>query len=410
MGEAMADTAAQRGATPTTPADEAGELGDRPLVINMPVDVRSLTLTVLAVVAGIVFLRYAAPVLIPIVVAMLISYVLTPLVNTMERVHIHRGIGAAAAVLLLVGPVGGGAYLLSGQAITIVDSIPEAAQRLRERIQAQERGAGEGTLEKVQRAAEEIDRAAEEAASAPIATPAGVQRVQVVQPAFRALDYVWSGGLGVIAVAGQLTLVLFLVYFILLAGDLYKRKLVKIAGPTLTQKKITVQILDEINLQIGHFIRVQVIVNLIVAVVTAAALWFLDIENYLFWGLMAGLFNSIPYIGPALVTAALGIVAFLQFDDVFRTLVVCGVVGTITGLEGMLVRPALLSRASQINPVAIFLSLLVWSWIWGLWGTILAVPMVMMITAASDRIDSLQPLGELLGGAEPKPDATAAST
>jgi predicted PurR-regulated permease PerM len=406
----MAEQAAPRGDTPTTPGDGTQEPGDPPLVINMPVDVRSLTLTILAVVAGVVFLRYAAPVLIPIVLAMLISYVLTPFVNSLERAHIHRGIGAAVAVLLLTGAVGGGAYLLSGQAITVIDSVPEAAQRLRERIQAQQRGPGEGTLEKVQRAAEEIDRAAEEAASAPVAAPAGVQRVQVVEPAFRALDYVWSGGRGLLAVASQLTLVIFLVYFILVAGDLYKRKLVKIAGPTLTQKKITVQILDEINLQIGHFIRVQVIVNLIVAVLSAAALWFLGIENYLLWGLLAGLFNSIPYIGPMLVTAALGVVAFLQFDDVVRTLIVCGVVGSITGLEGMLVRPLLLSRASQINPVAIFLSLLVWTWIWGLWGTILAVPMVMMMKAASDRIDSLQPLGELLGGAEPKPDADAATT
>jgi predicted PurR-regulated permease PerM len=403
----MPDTAHPRPQAATPPGNNAGEPGDQPLVINMPVDVRSITLTVLAVVAAVVFLRYAAPVLIPIVVAMLISYVLTPLVNSLERAHIHRGIGAAVAVLLLIGVLGSGGYLLSGQALTIIDSVPEAAQRLRERIQAQQRDPEPGTLERVQRAAEEIDKAAE-ATAAPTRAPAGVQRVQVVEPAFRALDYVWSGGRNVMAVVGQLTLVLFLVYFILVAGDLYKRKLVKIAGPTLTQKKITVQILDEINLQIGHFIRVQVIVNLIVAAVTAAALWYLGVENYVLWGLLAGVFNSIPYIGPLLVTGALGVVAFLQFDDVVRTLIVCAVVGAITGLEGMLVRPALLSRASQINPVAIFLSLLVWSWIWGFWGTILAVPMVMMMKAASDRIDSLQPLGELLGGAEPKPDADAA--
>jgi predicted PurR-regulated permease PerM len=402
----MADTASPPRTIPDTRASGTREPGDQPLVINMPVDVRSLTLTVLAVVATIVFLRYAAPVLIPIVLAMLISYILTPLVNTLERAHIHRGFGAAIAVLLLVGVVGGGGYLLSGQALTIVDSIPEAAQRLRQRIQAQQRGPEEGALERVQRAAEEIDKAAE-ATAAPTQAPAGVQRVRIVEPTFRALDYVWSGGRGVMAVAGQLTLVLFLVYFILVAGDLHKRKLVKIAGPTLTQKKITVQILDEINLQIGHFIRVQVIVNLVVAAVSAAALWFLGVENYLLWGLLAGLFNSIPYIGPLMVTGALGIVAFLQFDEVFRTLVVCGVVGSITGLEGMLVRPALLSRASQINPVAIFLSLLVWSWIWGFWGTILAVPMVMMMKATSDRVDSLQPLGELLGGTDTKPDADA---
>jgi len=340
-------------------------------------------------------------VLIPIVVAILISYVLSPMVNALERGRIPRVLGAAVSILLLVGALGATGYALSGQAITIIDNVPEAAQRLRDRILERQQSPDQGTLEKVQRAAEEIDLAAE--ATAPrVRATAGVQRVQIVEPAFRALDYVWSGGRGAVALIAQLVFVLFLVYFLLLSGDLYKRKLVKIAGPTLTQKKITVQILDEINVQIGHFIRVQVLANLLVAAATAAALWLLGVENYLFWGLLAGVFNSIPYLGPLLVSGGLGVVAFLQFDDVVQTLTVCAVVGAITGLEGMLLRPAMLSRASQINPVAIFLSLMVWSWIWGFWGTILAVPMIMMMKAACDRIDSLRPIGELLAGDEPK--------
>lgn len=367
----------------------------------MPADVRSVTLTLIAVFAVVLFLRYAAPLLIPIVVAILISYVLSPMVNALERGRIPRVLGAAVSILLLVGALGATGYALSGQAITIIDNVPEAAQRLRGRILEQQRSPGEGTIEKVQRAAEEIDKAAE-ATAAPVRATAGVQRVQMVEPAFRALDYVWSGGRGAIALMAQLTFVLFLVYFLLLSGDLYKRKLVKIAGPTLTQKKITVQILDEINVQIGHFIRVQVLANLLVAAATAAALWLLGVENYLFWGLLAGVFNSIPYLGPLLVSGGLGVVAFLQFDDVVQTLTVCAVVGAITGLEGMLLRPAMLSRASQINPVAIFLSLMIWSWIWGFWGTILAVPMIMMMKAACDRIDSLRPIGELLAGGEQK--------
>lgn len=400
----MADTA-DPSRTVSRAAASGTEDFDRPLVINMPVDVRSVTLTVIAVFAAVLFLRYAAPVLIPVVVAVLISYVLNPMVNALEHGRIPRVLGAAVAVLLLAGALAGAGYALSGQAITIIDSVPEAAQRLRDRLLERQRSPDEGTLEKVQRAAEEIDLAAE-ATTPPARTTAGVQRVQIVEPAFRALDYVWSGGRGAIALLSQLTFVLFLVYFILLSGDLYKRKLVKIAGPTLTQKKITVQILDEINLQIGHFIRVQVLANLLVAAATAAALWLLGVENYLFWGVLAGVFNSIPYIGPLLVTACLGVVALLQFDDVVYTLTVCAIVGTITGLEGMLLRPAMLSRASQINPVAIFLSLMVWSWIWGFWGTILAVPMIMMIKATCDRIDSLQPIGELLSGGEPKETPT----
>jgi predicted PurR-regulated permease PerM len=386
------------------PADRGkNDRDDPPLVINMPVDIRSLTLTILTVIASVLFLHYAAPVLVPIVVAILVAYVLSPMVNVLERWGVHRAAGAAVAVLLLTGVTGGGVYLLSGQVLTVIDSVPEAAQRLRERVQPRPGEVDTGALARVQRAAEEIDKAAEEAATPTPQTPPGVQRVRIVEPAFRAIDYVWSGSQGVLELVGQFTLILFLVYFILVSGDLYKRKLVKIAGPRLTQKKITVQILDEVNVQIGQFIRVQVLVNVIVAVVSAVALWLFGVENYLLWGLLTGVFNSIPYVGPLLVTGGVGIVAFLQFDDLFQTLMICGVIGTITGLEGMLLRPAMLSRASRINPVAIFLSLLVWSWIWGFWGTILAVPMVMMMKAASDRIDSLQPLGELLGGADPDP-------
>lgn len=379
---------------------------DNPLVIRMPVDVRSLSLTVLAVVALLFALREAAPVLIPIVFAILMSYTLNPMVNLLERLRLPRVVAAMVVLIALVAGLFSGGYAMSGQAMSIVEGLPEAAQRLRERMETQRRQPEDGALEKVQEAAAEIEAAAGEASGPPARRTPGVQRVEIVEPAFRAGDYLWAGGMSLVGLAAQLTVVLFLVLFILATGDMYKRKLVRIAGPTLTRKKLTVQILDEINSQIGQFVRVQVLANLIVAILTAAALWWLGVEQYIVWGLLTGVFNSIPYFGPAIVTAGLGVVAFLQFDDVVRTLYVCAAAGTITGLEGMLLRPAMLSRASQINPVAIFIGLLLWSWLWGLWGTVLAVPMLMMLKAVSDRVDSLQPLGELLGG-EPKPADTA---
>jgi predicted PurR-regulated permease PerM len=191
--------------------------------------------------------------------------------------------------------------------------------------------------------------------------------------------------------------VLFLVYFFLVTGDLYKRKVVKLAGPTLSEKKITVQILDDISLQIASFMRVQVFTSAIVAVATALALWAFGVEQFVIWGLLAGIFNSIPYLGPVLVTGGLGIVTFMQFDDLLKTTYVCGVTLAITSLEGFLLTPMLMSRAAQMNPVAIFTGLLFWSWVWGIWGTVLAVPMLMMLKAICDHVEDLQPIGELLG-------------
>jgi predicted PurR-regulated permease PerM len=172
---------------------------------------------------------------------------------------------------------------------------------------------------------------------------------------------------------------------------------VKIAGPHLWQKRLTVQILDEINIQISSFIRVQVQTSALVAAATMIALWYFGIRQYIIWGLLAGIFNSIPYLGPILVTGGLGVVAFLQFDDLRKTIVVCAVAFAITSLEGFLLTPALMGRAARMNPVAIFVGLLFWSWVWGIWGAVLAVPMLMMIKAVCDHIEDLQPLGELLG-------------
>jgi predicted PurR-regulated permease PerM len=248
----------------------------------------------------------------------------------------------------------------------------------------------------MQQAAKEVEKTANEA-SPTEATPGGVQRVQVVEPSFSLGDYVWSGGMNLISFTGQVVLVVFLAYFFMVTGDLYKRKLVKIAGPTISDKKVTVQILDEISLQIASFMRVQVLTSALVAIATAAALWWLGLQEYLIWGVFAGVFNSIPYLGPVIVTSGLGLVAFMQFDNIQKTVVICAVAFIITSLEGFLLTPALLSRAARINSAAIFTGLLFWSWIWGVWGTILAVPMLMMIKAVCDHVEDLQPIGELLG-------------
>jgi len=368
-----------------------------PVIIRMPVDIRSVTLTVIATLGGILVLQYAKPVFIPVILGTLISYVLGPAVTSMAKHGIPRVLGAFLVIAALCGTMGYGVYTLSDEAVDIIDDVPQAAVKLRDRLKkSRARGEEEGLLSKVQSAATQIDEAAA-SASKPVPTQAGVQPVQVIQPAFSASDYVWMGGRGVISFFAQFAVVLFLVYFLLVTDDLYKRKIVKIAGPTLTKKKISVQIMDEINQQISSFLRVQVITSLIVAVATGVALWWFGVENYIIWGLLAGIFNSIPYLGPIVVTGGLAVVTFMQFDDLVRTAYVSGAALAITSLEGWLLTPLLMSRAASMNPVAIFVGLLFWSWVWGVWGTILAVPMLMAIKSVCDRVEDLQPIGELLG-------------
>ena len=155
------------------------------------------------------------------------------------------------------------AYSLRGEAATIVQQLPEAAQRLRTAIRKDRQANGGGTIEQVQKAAAELSRAANEAAAS-TPPPKGVQRVQIEEPAVKVSDYLWWSSAGIMAFAGQAVSVLFLVYFMLMSGDLFKRKLVQVTGPTLTKKKITVQILDEISGQIERFLFVQAFTSVLV--------------------------------------------------------------------------------------------------------------------------------------------------
>jgi predicted PurR-regulated permease PerM len=369
-----------------------GDAEPAPVGIRMPVDIRNAALTVIAGIACVLFLQYAQDVVIPVILSALTFYALDPLVDRLERWRIHRAIGAALVLLTLVGSAGYGAYTLRDDAMAIIEGLPRAAKQLRASLQSSQQEPG--AIDKLQEAAKEIDRTAAEAAG-PEATTRGVTPVQVVQP-FRASDYLVWGSMGAVTLIGQGVMILFLAYFLLVADDLYRKKLVKIT-PTLSKKKITLQIVEEIGNQIERFMLVQIFTSALVAVVTALALWWLGLKQPVVWGIAAGVLNSIPYFGPIIVTAGLSLVSYIQFGTIQMMLSVAGIALLITTLEGWGLTPMLMGKAASINPAAIFVAILFWSWIWGAWGLILAVPMVMMVKAVCDRIEELQPIGELLG-------------
>jgi predicted PurR-regulated permease PerM len=203
--------------------------------------------------------------------------------------------------------------------------------------------------------------------------------------------------MGAVSAVNQLIMILFLTYFVLLSDKLLRRKFVELAGPTLSKKKLTVEIIDDISSQIGRFLMVQIFTSVVVGVTTWAALAYLGLEQAALWGLLAGVFNSIPYYGPLIVSGGLALVAFLQFGTVSMTLVVAGVSLVITSLEGWLLTPLLMGKVASMNRVAVFVGLLFWSWAWGVWGLLLAVPMMMSTKVICDHVDDLKPVGRFLG-------------
>jgi predicted PurR-regulated permease PerM len=186
-----------------------------------------------------------------------------------------------------------------------------------------------------------------------------------------------------------------LTIFLLNEDDSFKRKLVR-RGATLGAKRVTVEVLNDIANQIERFIWVQALTSGLVAVATALALWWLGLKQPIVWGLLAGIMNVVPYYGPLIVTAVLSAVGFLQFGTLWHAAWVAGVALAITTLEGFVLTPHLLSRASSLNPVAIFFAITYWSWTWGAVGMLLAVPLLMVAKAICDHVESLQGLGEFL--------------
>jgi predicted PurR-regulated permease PerM len=359
-----------------------------------PMRTRSAALTVLAVLAVVLVLQYAQAVIIPVVLGVLISYALEPIVARLTRWHVPRPLAAALVLMALTASIGCLLYGLRFQAQAIVEQLPQAARRLRQTIESDRPTTG-GAIQQVQKAATELEKAA--SAAAPPPPVSGVQRVQVEAAPFSVSDYFMWGSLSIATALGQCVLLFFLVYFLLASGDLYRRKLVKIAGPSMTEKKVTVQILTEIDRQIERFLLVQVFSSTVVAVTTWLAFRALGVQQAGVWGLMAGVFNSIPYFGPVLVSSGTAVVAFLQFGTVNMTVLVSGVALAITSLEGFLLTPWFTSRATRMNAVAIFVGLLFWGWVWNVWGMLLAVPMMMVIKAVCDHVEDFNAVGEMLG-------------
>ena len=380
----------------TDPSPEITAPAESPrMMLHMPVDVRSISLVLLATMASVFMLRWASAVFIPLVVGILFSYGLSPVVDWLERRRIPRALSAAVLVLGIVSGVGATVYSLSDDASRLIESLPVAAQKLRDSIRA-ERGNPAGTLETVQKAATKLEQAAEETnLNPPVAR--GVQRVQIERPKFNVKDHLWSGTMGLLAMLGQVGMVALITFFLLASGDTFRRKLVKIAGPTLTKKRITLQALNEINDQIQRFMLVQIFTSGLVGLTTWLSFMAIGLDNAAVWGIAAGVLNLVPYLGNVVITAGSALVGFLQFGTLEMALLIAVISLLINSIEGFLLTPWLTSRASKMNTVAIFVGVLAWGWLWGAVGLLLGVPILMVIKSICDRVDDLKPVGEFLG-------------
>jgi len=381
------------GAAPAA-RDTHGE-ADTPAV-QLTGEIRNGPLLLLSVLATVFVLDWAQAVFIPLVLAVIISYALAPPLRLLGRLRVPQIVGASLLLTLIVGAGGSLAYSLRDEAVGMIETLPQAAKKLRRTVQKEFAGLESGTIGNVQEAAAQIERAARETA-AERAVPRGVTRVQIEEPRFRLEDYLWNGTLGALSVVSLAVMVLFLAFFMMISGDTYRRKLVLISGPAFSKKKITLQVLNEISVQIQRYLLVQVFAGAIVGLATWAAFSWLGVEHAALWGVVAGVLNIIPYLGAVIVAGGAALVGLLQFGSVSTALTVGGISLVINSIEGYLLMPWLTGRANRMNAVVIFVGVLFWGWLWGAWGLLLGMPIMIAIKAICDHIEDFKSIGELMG-------------
>jgi len=350
-------------------------------------------LAFLAIIAAIFLLDWGAPFFIPLFIALLIAYALSPVVEQLTRVLRSRVLSAAVVVLAVIGLFVGAAWEWQDDIATVWQKVPVAVRSVSKSVQQMADKPGPNPVAEVKKAAQEIENIGttkKQQAAAAAATPTPAPGISIWQ-------LIWTGWKSVSVAAAQVMVVIFLVFFMLASGDLFRQKLVRIAGDKLSKQRFTLQVIDEIDAQIRKYLVVLLVSNVLVGVGTWICFRILHVEYAELWGLAAGIIHTAPYFGPALIAAASLIAAFVQFNSWGQAFLVAGATLVVATLVGFVFATWLASRQTRMNTTATFVGLLFFSWIWGLWGVLLAIPILSIVKAVCDRNESWKPVGELLG-------------
>jgi predicted PurR-regulated permease PerM len=364
--------------------------------MRMAVEARGLALGILAALACVFALSWAQSFVVPLLLGIVVSYTLNPLVVWLEAIKVPRVIGTVIVMASVICALAMGTYSLRGQMQTIIEQLPEAATKFASAVGRMQFGQI-GNIQKMQSAATAVEKATTQAAGGSAAPRQPATHVIVDQPTFKLSSFLWESSMGALGAMGQAAMVVFLVFFLLLGGDTFKRKLVRLTGPSLSKRKITVHILDDINGSIQKYMLMLLTTNLLVGLLSWVAFHWIGLENAGAWAAAAGLLHIVPYLGPAVTAIATGMAAFMQFESLAMAVLVAGTFLAIATIVGTFVTTWMTGRIANMNSAAVFIALLFWGWLWGVWGMLLSIPIIVIVKVVSQHVEQLHPLAELLG-------------
>ena len=345
--------------------------------------VRSTSLVVIALLASLYTLYFARAFFVPIVFAVLLNFLLSPAIRALTRIKIRPQLGAAIVVVALLAAVGGSVYGLAGPAQSVAASAPATLTKANAKLRAL-------FLARMQKATSQVEKAAGTLGDSVGQRPS---REIVVNSEPSIGSRIVGTTQVIIAAVLEIT---FLLYFLLAAGDLFLQKFVKVL-PEFDDKRKAVDIARAVESAVSAYLTVTLLVNLGEGIVVSVLLWGLGMPSPALWGALVMLAEFIPYLGALTAVVLLGLAGLTTFENAWHAVLVPGSFLLVNLIQSNLVSPSLLGRRLTLNPVAIFIGLTFFFWIWGVAGAFLAVPLLASLKIFCDHIESFAALGEFLG-------------
>jgi len=372
-----------------SPPDDAGNPTENTVVtprlrmhelLQRPFNVRSIALTGLFLLAIFYTIYFVRSLLLPFVLALLLSYLLRPIVRGLAKIKIPPLIGSALLLLWLVGAIGYGVSLLAAPAAGWIEKAPYSLHQLQQRLTP---------FKKPMAQVAEASGAIEKLTTAE-AAPAKTQTVEVKQHPFIDRLYAHTSDL----LLSALTTVI-LLYFLLAYDGVFLAKSIRLM-PTLSDKKRAVTIAHEIEAQISRYLFTITLINICLGIAVGTAVGFLGLPNPLLWGVLVAVLNFIPYLGALVGIGCMLLAALLSFDSLGFALVFPAAYLALATIEGNFITPFVMGRRLTLNPVLVLLSLTFWGWMWGIAGVLLAVPILAAFKIFCTHLEPMEPLAEFM--------------
>ena len=347
-------------------------------LLGKPFNVRSIALTGLFVLAIFYTMYFMRSVLLPVVLALLLSYLFRPIVRALARVKVPPIIGAAVILVALLALIGYGVSSLMVPFASWLEKAPAGLSELQHKLMPLKK-----SMTQVAQASGEIEKLA--TPDSPTKTAVEVKRRPLTEMLYMRTPEFIAGAV----------LLFILLYFLLVYDGVFMSKVIKLM-PTLSDKKTAVSIAHDIESHVSRYLLTITIINTCLGLAVGTTVGLLGLRNPIMWGVMVGVLNFVPYLGALTGMICMTIGAVLSFDSLSYALLFPAVYLASGALEGNFITPWVMGRSLTLNPVIILISLTFWGWMWGIVGVILAVPILAALKIFCAHIDRMAPIAEFL--------------